>query len=149
MPRVYLRKTNREVNENAMTQALKDYFRKKESIRGTARQYDVHRDTLMSRIKKVKKEGKEDMYSKSSDSGLSDDDNKEERKFQSKYSVNQVFSITEEENLAKYIKRSSTLHYGLSFRQIRSLAFEYASKIPSCRMPAKWRENKTAGGWDK
>lgn len=36
----------------------------------------------MSRIKKLKKEGKEGTYSKSSDSGLSEDDNEEERKFQ-------------------------------------------------------------------
>lgn len=98
----------------------------------------------MSRIKSVKKKGKEEQYMKSSDSGMSDDD-EEERKFQSKHSVKQVFTISEEENLVQYIKKSSALHYGLTYKQVRCLASEYASKIPECRMPNKWEENQKAG----
>lgn len=81
---------------------------------------------------------------KSSDSGMSTDD-EQDRKFHSKFSVKQVFSISEEENLVKYIKKSSGLHYGLSYKQVRCLAYEYASKLPECRMPIKWEENKKAG----
>lgn len=52
MSRVYVPKTKQMVNENVITLALKEYFRQKIYIRGAARQYNIKRNTLMSKIKK-------------------------------------------------------------------------------------------------
>lgn len=144
MPRSYTRKTQRLIDENAVKMALKECIRKKISIREAARRYNIKRDTLMSRMKAVVKKGKQEKYSKSSDSGMSTDD-EGDRRFQSKYSVNQVFSISEEENFVKYIKKLSSLHYGLTYKQIRTLAYEYACTIPECKIPKNWKELKIAG----
>lgn len=145
MPRVYVRKTQGTVDENAVKMALRDCFKNKISIREAARRHNIKRDTLMSRIKAVKKRNKEEVYLKSSDSGMSSTDEEGERSFHSKYSVNQVFSVSEEKSIVRYIKKSSDLHYGLTYRQVRSLAYEYASKIPNCKIPNNWVENKLAG----
>lgn len=145
MPRLYVRKTQRTVDEIAVKMALRDCLKKNISIREAARSHNIKRDTLMSRIKAVKKRNKVNYYLGSSDSGMSATDEEEERSFHSKYSVNQVFSVSEEESMVKYIKKSSELHYGLTYRQVRSLAYEYASKVPECKMPNKWGENKIAG----
>lgn len=144
MPRKYIRKTNRIVDENAVKLAITAHLKHKIPIREAARQYNLKRDTLMSRIKSVKKRKMEEKYLHTYDSGLSSD-SEDNRKFQSKHTVNQVFTIQEEENLVKYLKKSSCLHYGLSYKQTRILAFEYASHIPNCKMPHSWTENKTAG----
>lgn len=144
MPRKYTNKTNRApIDEQVMKQAIKASLRNEAPVREISRIYNVNRNTLVSRLKSIKRKEKEEDYVRSSDSGLSEEDNT--RKFHSKYSVTQVFSIREEENLVAYIKKSSQLHYGLSYRQIRCLAYEYARNIPNSKMPPSWSENEMAG----
>lgn len=142
MPRVFKRKTERHVDETQIKRALKDHFRNKVPVREVARLYDINRSTLMSRIKKIRSRGREQAY-QNSDSGLSDDENV--RKFQNKYTSLQVLSTEEENDLVRYIIQCSDLNYGLSYRQIRELAYEYAVNNPLCRYPRSWRENQIAG----
>lgn len=56
----------------------------------------------------------------------------------------QVFSLADEKRLADYILKASKLHYGLSTKTTRRLAFEYAS-VNSRKYPKTWNENKSAG----
>jgi len=60
------------------------------------------------------------------------------------YSHAQVFSATEENMLADYLLQASKMHYGLSTRMTRKLAFQFAG-ANSKRMPASWTDNAIAG----
>lgn len=59
--------------------------------------------------------------------------------FSSKYTVNQVFTMQQENELAKYLAKCANLSYGLSYRQVRILAYDYANIIPDvrCQKPGK------------
>lgn len=144
MPRKYVRKTNREVDERAMKNALRDILKNKVHVRTAARLHNLNRNTVVSRIKVIKNKGIEHLYINSSDSGMSDDE-ADTRKFKNKYTVNQVFSNSEEQDLVLYVQRCSDLHYGLSYWQLRLLAFEFASHISECKVPESWKANKIAG----
>lgn len=64
------------------------------------------------------------------------------QRYGSKFTVNQVFS--KEELLLKiYIVKCSSMNYGLMYKMIRTLAYQYARHLGSC--PKKWDENKLAG----
>jgi hypothetical protein len=65
-------------------------------------------------------------------------------KFTSKYTTQQVFSNDEEESLVNYILQSSKLQYGLTYFQIRTFAYEYASRLEKT-IPTSWSEKKIAG----
>ncbi|KAK9701800.1 hypothetical protein QE152_g30367 [Popillia japonica] len=160
MARKYIRKTNIEVNENIMKNALKEHFKNKVPVRTAARLYDLNRNTLVSRIRIIKTKKLEHRYEHSSDSGMSENEdsrvfknkytvnqvklehryehssdsgmseNEDSRVFKNKYTVNQVFSNSDEAELVSYIERCSDLHYGLSYWQIRLLAFDFALQIP-------------------
>lgn len=58
------------------------------------------------------------------------------RKYHSKYTSTQVFSIEEEYELEKYLVKSSRMHYGLTYRQARELAYQYA-KLSICQVSTK------------
>lgn len=67
------------------------------------------------------------------------------RKYHSKYTSTQVFSIEEEYELEKYLVKSSRMHYGLTYRQARELAYQYAKYLPNCSTPERWKVNKIGG----
>jgi hypothetical protein len=56
----------------------------------------------------------------------------------------QVFSDEEETQLVAYIKQAAKLHYGLTLKQVRNLAFELAA-ANNKDIPAKWKEEQLAG----
>jgi len=56
----------------------------------------------------------------------------------------QIFSTDEEVALADFLVRASKLHYGLSTKATRKLAYDYAS-ANSKRVPDSWKENRCAG----
>ena len=61
-----------------------------------------------------------------------------------KYAVNQLFSATEELDLAKYIKKLSELHFGLTYRQIRLLSYDFAI-ANKLQTPESCKTKKIAG----
>lgn len=143
MPRKYIKKTNRAVNESNMKKAIKEHLKNNVHVRECARVYQVNRNTLVSRLKVIKLKGKEQFYVRETDSGMSSDE--EDKKYQNKYTVNQVFSASQESKLVNYVLKCSTLHYGLSLKQIRLVAFDYARELVDCKYPPSWTENKIAG----
>lgn len=148
MPRKYKRKTEREMDEKNMKNAICACLKKELGLNESARQHGVKRTTLQSRLKQMLGKGKtpEDVIKRMEDSG--NESNEEEdavKKFGSKYTVRQIFTRSEERNLANYIKHASNLNYGLTFIQIQKLAYEYAKKLPNCKIPQNWFDKEQAG----
>lgn len=143
MPRTYTKKTDRvNIDEKVMKLAMKECLAKRLKVKEAARQYGVKRTTLQSRIKTLlKKKSLEEILM--NDSGNESED--DSPKYNSKYTAKQVFTRYQEIELSDYIKKSSNLHYGLTYKQIRILAYEFANSIPNWRMPENWKKNKIAG----
>lgn len=86
--------------------------------------------------------GNEAYLEKAMDSGNESDDDDEGRS--SKYGVKQVFSNKEELLFGDYIRKCSILHYGLTYAQIRKLAFDLAVSLKKT-VPPNWIRDETAG----
>lgn len=125
-----------------MKLAIKECLTKKLKVKEAARQYGIKRTTLQSRIKTLLKERSLEEICRD-DSGNESDE--AAPKYSSKYTAKQVFTRNQEAELSDYIKKSSNLHYGLSYKQIRTVAYEFAKSIPDCNMPENWERNKIAG----
>jgi hypothetical protein len=52
--------------------------------------------------------------------------------------------VAEEENLENYFKRASDIYYGLSAREVRKFAFEYAVAL-NIKFPERWEDMQMAG----
>lgn len=140
MPRKYIKKTNRaDIDEAAIKLAVGECLRKNLNVSEAARQYGIKRTTLQSRITTLlKKKSLEEILNNDSDN------ESEEVKYSSKYTVKQVFTIDQEAQLCQYIKKSSDLHYGLSYRQIKIIAFQFGKSL-SCKIPENWETHQMAG----
>jgi len=57
----------------------------------------------------------------------------------------QVFSLIEEEELANYINKAADIYFGLSPKEVRRLAFDYASYLNKTNIPKSWSKNELAG----
>lgn len=55
-----------------------------------------------------------------------------------------VFTLEQEDALEDYIKRSSDIFHGLSVKQVRKLAYEYAQNL-NVNYPNSWNKSKMAG----
>ncbi|KAJ8962173.1 hypothetical protein NQ318_018130 [Aromia moschata] len=60
------------------------------------------------------------------------------------YDTNRVFSKQEEELLVSYLKQAAQLHYGLSLKEVRSLAYQYAQAHNKTYSQA-WASEQNAG----
>lgn len=140
------RKTNRmDLDEVAMSQAIKDVLLKKKSKRNAAQHYNLKRTTIQSRIKTLlKKKPLEELLRKYNDDG-SESANSDLAAKSTKYSVRQIFNVQEEFELVTYIKKSSNMNYGLTRIQVRKLAFGYAQLLKKSNLPNSWILNKAAG----
>lgn len=54
-----------------------------------------------------------------------------------------MFTNDEERMVKEYLLKSSKMNYGLTYKQARKLAYEYALALGKC--PTKWTQNKQAG----
>lgn len=68
----------------------------------------------------------------------------EVKNYHSKYTSYQVFSKDQEKMLCEYILQCSRVNYGMTYKQVRQLAYDYAKKLGTS-MPESWTENKIAG----
>lgn len=108
------------------------------SVRMAASTFNIPKSTLQDRISKMGKNGQNEVNN--SDSG-----NESESDVTLNISVHatrQVFSPREEAELD--MKKSSKMFYGLTYRAVRSLAYEYAGKLGKV-YPKTWDENELAG----
>ncbi|KAJ8928704.1 hypothetical protein NQ314_018714 [Rhamnusium bicolor] len=105
---IYKKTTRTDTSENAVTEAVNDILRNKTPIRYAALRFGIKKSTLYDRLKKKRSNG--DYLS---DSG--NEINSEPERY-SKYGSRQVFSVQEENQLEEYLKVSSNINYGLTFR---------------------------------
>lgn len=56
----------------------------------------------------------------------------------------QVFTSIEESNLAEYIKKAADIYYGLTPKEVRRVAFLFATSL-SLTVPDSWKKNEMAG----
>lgn len=61
--------------------------------------------------------------------------------YASKYATKQIFTKEQESILEQYLVDSANLHYGVTYEQIRELAYEFA-KMNNVRRPAQWDKKK-------
>ena len=144
MVRNYKKKTNRvNIDEIAMKNAIREVLRNKISERGAAINFRVKRGTLHSRIQKIKKYSHEELCKLYGKENSGSESNVEDTL--SKYTVHQVFTTEQEHELVQYIKTCSDINYGLTYRQIRVIAYQYGSVLPNCKVPNRWKVNQKAG----
>lgn len=105
-------------------------------LRETADHYNVKHTTLFYRVKNERL--KNNLLE-------SEESVKDYSQFSSLQSTHQVFTTVEEEMLVKYILKCSKIHYGLTYSQIRVLAYEYAKKLDKRICQARWDTHKQAG----
>lgn len=142
MPRTYKCKTNRpNIDENAIKQAIRDVTRNVCGLLEATRRYGIKKSTLQSRIKTMRSKAPNGIIDVHSDSGNESEDR---MLYSSKYTVNQVFTKNHELELTNYIKKTSNLNYGLTYRQIRLLAYDFA-KSKKLTVPPSWNTNEIAG----
>ena len=154
MPRKRLLKTNRiDLDENAVKDALLAIFDGTYTERRASIVFDIKRSTLQHRRQKILKKMTKEQYIRSqlgnpNDSGNESDPEINENVYSSKYTNRQVFTVEQELELEKYIKNCSDLNYGLSYKSLQKLAYDFALALPDTKIPAEWHLNKEAReGW--
>ncbi|XP_063931141.1 uncharacterized protein LOC135143192 [Zophobas morio] len=122
--RNYKRKTQRaNVPPDIVAQAVKIIKNEKRSIRSVAKDFDIPPRTLTR-------------YCKQATLG---------HVLQPGYKkVRQVFSLEQENNLKKYLQKASDIYYGLTPKEVRQFAFQYATAL-KIKIPESWKTNKLAG----
>lgn len=55
-----------------------------------------------------------------------------------------IFTKEQETELAEYLKRASDIYYGLTPKELRKFAFQYAT-ANNLQVPTSWTDNKMAG----
>lgn len=96
------------------------------SIRQAAMEMAISKSTLARHLKLHRTAGNDDFH------------------HSAKNDVRRVFSSEEEEALKCYLKEASLMHYGLTRKQFRSLALDFA-QVNSKNYPASWDRDGMAG----
>ncbi|KMQ83100.1 hypothetical protein RF55_20930 [Lasius niger] len=129
MVRSYKKKTKRaEVNEDDVSKAMKAALEGNLSIRKAALMFNIKPATLQHRLEKMKARNDEEKV----------------RDHGSKYSSQQVFTAKQEKQLNGYLVKCNELHHGLTLKQVRRLAYEFAKRV-GCKYPESWNGNEMAG----
>lgn len=95
-----------------------------QSIRSAAKKFAVASTTL---LRAVKRSETVDNY-----------------QYDPNYAWHQVFNKKEEDELVKYVVTCARMHYGLSYKDVRKLAFKYASAKKE-NVPESWKTEEIAG----
>lgn len=109
-----------------MKQAVRDVIENNMSLRKSAEQNGVKKSALANYVKKAKEQGINNTS------------------FIPGFNKSQVFSTEMEEILAQYLVKCAAMFYGLTPKQTKQLAYEFAIKN-SLRVPDTWIRNKKAG----
>lgn len=128
--RNYIRKTERGTSKESLLLAIKDVKINGLKIRTTAKKFNINYQTLFRHCRMYSTEqlASEDFVLPATG-----------------YNVNKtVLSIEMEENLSIYILRASEIYHGLSPRDVRRLAYEFAI-ANNVKVPGSWTRVKQAG----
>ena len=134
--RQYKRKTQRGLTtKNVMQKAMKEVLIDKKFCRTVANKYDIPHLNLQRYCLNYCKEA----------AIVEDDDITEVSLRKYGYFNNRsVFNISQEHLLVKNLLKASALYYGVSTNEVKSLAYEYASK-PGLKIPNSWVAAKKPG----
>jgi len=126
MVRIYKRKTGRaDVNEEYMRLAVQRVVIHGDKVLQVSKEFNIPRTTLLRYIKKSH-------------------DCAEAISYKPNYSSRLVFTEEEEQELLKYILTSAKMYCGLSTKEARVLAFQFAAKKKK-NFPKNWTTNQIAG----
>lgn len=130
--RSYKRKTERGIIPHDLyAKAAEDVIKNNFSLRQAAEKHSVKLMTLQRYVKKLK------LFNEQSGqrSGC---------KPKTGYLTRKIFNDDEEEALVSYLKMSANIYFGLTTKDLRTLAYSYAN-INCIKMPKSWEINKEAG----
>lgn len=148
MVRTYVRKTDNCVPEESIKAAVLDIIKRKVSYRAAAAKYNLNATTLFKRVAIAKKNNLHLASYTNNDSGNSSDSDSDivstSQIGKYKYNTRQVFTKEEEMNLEQYLIKSANICCGLTYRQARGLAHEYATKLEK-KYPKSWDNDNMAG----
>ena len=112
-----LRKTARCIlSEEKVCVAINMVIKHKKSIRDSTKINNIPVMTLYNRLKKYKDSAKLEEIDK-------------EYAFSSKYTNHQIFTIQQEELLVVYLIKSSKVQYGLIYKQVQKLSYDYSLSL--------------------
>jgi bifunctional ADP-heptose synthase (sugar kinase/adenylyltransferase) len=63
--------------------------------------------------------------------------------FTSRYTSRKVFSAYQQLTLVDYVNKCSKLSYGMTYKQIRQLVYNYSRRL-QCKFTSSWLDNKIA-----
>lgn len=129
--RTYKRKTERgQTPKEVMELACHEVIANNRTIRTVAIEHGIPYKTLHRYVLKMRRNV---------------DENKEVKLERVGYYRNrQVFTDAQETELANYIKKAADIYYGLTPKEVRKLAYEYAVRNERI-VPKSWSESKLAG----
>jgi len=133
MVRTYKRKTSRGAEPDALARAADEEIQQGHSFRTVALAYDIDKMTLFRYCKKLK--------NSTSQVGP----NVSALEVTSGYArPRQTFSDVEESQLVQYLLNAAKMFFGLSQKETKMLAFEYAVNL-GIPFPKNWTDNSAAG----
>lgn len=128
MPRSKEKKKRTPINVDDLTNAIKMIKEKKFSTFGASKHFGLPRTTLRRHLKHCLEIGND------------------VSKLHENLAVNQVFDRTEEHSLVDYIKDAAHLQFGLTLKDVKILAYQFA-KANGKKYPKSWDTNKMAGDY--
>ncbi|KAJ8943075.1 hypothetical protein NQ314_009834 [Rhamnusium bicolor] len=129
--RTYKRKTDKgKTPPDVMLRAVQMVINEGRSVNSVAKDFTIPQKTLDRYVKKARTQN----------------ENRTEIKLErvGYFNRRQIFSYEHETLLADYLKRASDIYYGLTPKELRKFAFQYASSN-KFEVPANWTKNKMAG----
>lgn len=121
---------------DAMRKAIYSIMEGGLSTKAAALRYDIPRTTLRRYLKKCQDHQQEIDWNSDILEGAP--------RLTPNYTVNQIFTNEEENQLSNYLKTMTKLHHGLNPSSARKLAFDLAGANKK-KIPKPWQENQTAG----
>ncbi|XP_024887864.1 uncharacterized protein LOC112464850 [Temnothorax curvispinosus] len=123
-------KTSRaKVDEATMKAAVFQVVKGNQSIRSTAKSFNINHMTLSRWVTKYKE---------------ATDEHKLTMKFVPNYQIHLIFPANIEEDLETYLLTASKMHHGLTRKQVLELAYQLAV-VNKIDCPKSWHEKKAAG----
>jgi len=131
MVRTYLNKRNiSDVPEAVIQEAVRAVQEMRLSVRVAASRYGVTHTTCITEFKKISNV----------------DECNRPNAFTSSYKSRQIFNENQELMLVDYVIKCSKMNYGMTYKQIRQLAYDYGIRLQS-KLPSSWTDRIVKTDW--
>lgn len=115
------------LNTTILKRAVNDVINNRMPIYKAAAEYELSKATLIRHIRRHRNSDQQDFQ------------------YVTNIDHKKVFTEEEEHELAQYLETASKLHYGLSKKETKVLAYQFAVKKEKSGTPVTWHERKEAG----